>query len=63
MRIDPYLDLEKAWLHEHKSKVVTDAVHRDFPETRPMRIPFRAKISGFGRVPDGLSVVGDTDEI
>jgi hypothetical protein len=63
VRIDLDPNLEKAWMQERKSKMVTDAVHRGLPKTKLMRIPFRMEMSGFARIPGSLPIVGDIGEI
>jgi len=63
VRIDLDTNLEKAWIQERKSKMVTDAVHRGLPKTKLMRIPFRMEMSGFARIPGSLPIVGDIGEI
>ncbi|MBW1857196.1 MAG: hypothetical protein JRI42_02830 [Deltaproteobacteria bacterium] len=63
VRIDLDPNLEKAWMQERKSKMVTDAVHKGLPKTKLMRIPFRMEMSGFARIPGSLPIVGDIGEI
>jgi hypothetical protein len=63
VRIDLDPNLEKAWMQERKSKMVTDAVHRGLPKTKLMCIPFRMEMSGFARIPGSLPIVGDIGEI
>lgn len=63
VRIDLDTNLEKAWMHERKSKMVTEAVHKGLPKTKFMRIPFRMEMSGFARIPGSLPIVGDIGEI
>lgn len=63
VRIDLDPNLEKAWMRERKSKMVTDAVHKGLPKTKLMRIPFRMEMSGFARIPGSLPIVGDIGEI
>ena len=63
IRIDLDPNLEKAWMHERKSKIVTDAVHKGLPKTKLMRIPFRMEMSGFARIPGSLPILGDIGEI
>jgi len=63
VRIDLDPNLEKAWMQERKSKMVSDAVHRGIPKTKLMRIPFRMEMSGFARIPGSLPIVGDIGEI
>jgi len=63
VRIDLDPNLEKAWIQERKSKMVTDAVHRGLPKTKLMHIPFRMEMSGFARIPGSLPIVGDIGEI
>lgn len=63
VRIDLDPNLEKAWMQERKSRMVTDAVHRGLPKTKLMRIPFRMEMSGFARIPGSLPIVGDIGEI
>lgn len=63
VRIDLDPNLEKAWIQERKSKMVSDAVHRGLPKTKLMRIPFRMEMSGFARIPGSLPIVGDIGEI
>ena len=63
VRIDLDPNLEKAWMQERKSKMVSDAIHRGVPKTKLMRIPFRMEMSGFARIPSSLPIVGDIGEI
>jgi len=63
VRIDLDPNLEKAWMQERKSKMVTNAVHKGLPKTKLMRIPFRMEMSGFARIPGSLPIVGDIGEI
>jgi hypothetical protein len=63
VRIDLDPNLEKAWMKERRSKMVTDAVHKGLPKTKTMRIPFRMEMSGFARVPGSLPIIGDIGEI
>ena len=63
VRIDLDPNLEKAWMQERKSKMVTDAVHKGLPKTKLMGIPFRMEMSGFARIPGSLPIVGDIGEI
>ena len=63
VRIDLDPNLEKAWMQERKSKMVTDAVHKGLPKTKFMGIPFRMEMSGFARIPGSLPIVGDIGEI
>jgi hypothetical protein len=63
VRIDLDPNLEKAWMQERKSKMVTDAVHKGLPKTKFMRIPFRMEMSGFARIPGSLPIVSDIGEI
>ena len=63
VRIDLDKNLEKAWIQERKSKMVTDAIHRGLPKTKRMRIPFRMEMSGFARIPGSLPIVGDIGEV
>ena len=63
MRIDLDTHQEKAWRHERKSKMVSEAVHKGLPKTKFMRIPFRMEMSGFARIPGSLPIVGDIGEI
>jgi len=63
VRIDLDTNLERAWMQERKSKMVTDAVHKGLPKTKLMRIPFRMEMSGFARIPGSLPIVGDIGEI
>ena len=63
VRIDLDPNLEKAWMQERKSKMVTDAVHKGLPKTKLMRIPFRMEMSGFARIPGSLPIVGDIGEV
>lgn len=63
VRIDLDPNLEKAWMQERKSKIVTDAVHRGLPKTKLMGIPFRMEMSGFARIPGSLPIIGDIGEI
>ncbi len=63
VRIDLDPNLERAWMQERKSKMVTEAVHKGLPKTKLMRIPFRMEMSGFARIPGSLPIVGDIGEI
>jgi len=63
VRIDLDKNLEKAWIQERRSKMVTDAIHRGLPKTKRMRIPFRMEMSGFARIPGSLPIVGDIGEV
>ena len=63
VRIDLDPNLEKAWMHERRSKMVTDAVSKGLPKTKVMRIPFRMEMSGFARIPGSLPITGDIGEI
>jgi hypothetical protein len=63
VRIDLDPNLEKAWMNERRSKMVTDAVHKGLPKTKTMRIPFRMEMSGFARIPGSLPIIGDIGEI
>ena len=63
VRIDLDPNLDKAWMQERESKMVTDAVHKGLPKTKFLRIPFRMEMSGFARIPGSLPVVGDIGEI
>jgi hypothetical protein len=63
IRIDLDPNLEKAWMQERKSKIVTNAVHKGLPKTKVMRIPFRMEMSGFARIPGSLPIIGDIGEI
>ncbi|MBN1276867.1 MAG: hypothetical protein JXA35_05185 [Deltaproteobacteria bacterium] len=63
IRIDLDPNLERAWLRERKSGMVTDAVARGLPKTKLMRIPFRMEMSGFARLPGSLPIVGDIGEV
>jgi hypothetical protein len=63
VRIDLDPNLEKAWMQERKSKMVSEAVHRGVPKTKLMRIPFRMEMSGFARIPGSLPIVSDIGEI
>jgi hypothetical protein len=63
IRIDLDQNLEKAWLKENKSKIVSDAVDKGLPKTKLMGIPFRMEMSGFARIPGSLPVIGDIGEV
>jgi hypothetical protein len=63
IRIDLDPNLERAWTKERKSKMISEAVHRGLPKTKYMGIPFRMEMSGFGRIPGSLPVVGDIGEV
>jgi len=63
VRIDLDPNLEKAWMHERKAKMVTEAVHKGLPKSKYMKIPFRMEMSGFARIPGSLPIVGDIGEI
>ena len=63
IRIDLDPNLERAWTKERKSKMISEAVHKGLPKTKYMGIPFRMEMSGFGRIPGSLPVVGDIGEI
>ena len=63
VRIDLDPNLEKAWMEERRSKMVSEAVQKGLPKTKLMRIPFRMEMSGFARVPGSLPIVGDIGEI
>jgi hypothetical protein len=63
IRIDLDPNLEKAWTQEQKSKMISDAVHKGLPKTKLMGIPFRMEMSGFGRIPGSLPIVGDIGEV
>ncbi|MBN1832709.1 MAG: hypothetical protein JW896_11430 [Deltaproteobacteria bacterium] len=63
VRIDLDPNLDKAWMNEQKSKMVTNAVHKGLPKTKSMRIPFRMEMSGFARIPGSLPIIGDIGEI
>jgi len=63
VRIDLDPNLERAWMQERKSKMVTEAVHKGLPKTKLMQIPFRMEMSGFARIPGSLPIVGDIGEI
>lgn len=63
IRIDLDPNLEKAWVQERKSKMVSDAVDKGLPKTKLMGIPFRMEMSGFARIPGSLPVIGDIGEI
>jgi len=63
VRIDLDPNLERAWLRERKSGIVTDAVAKGLPKTKLMHIPFRMEMSGFARLPGSLPIVGDIGEI
>ena len=63
IRIDLDPNLEKAWLRERKSGMVSDAVAKGLPKTKLMRIPFRMEMSGFARLPGSLPIVGDIGEV
>jgi hypothetical protein len=63
VRIDLDPNLEKAWIKERKSKMVTDAVKRGFPKAKQMGLPFRMEMSGFARIPGSLPIVRDIGEI
>jgi hypothetical protein len=55
--------LEKAWVKERESKMVSDAVEKGLPKTKLMGIPFRMEMSGFARIPGSLPVIGDIGEV
>ena len=63
VRIDLDKNLEKAWIQEHRSKMVSDAIHRGLPKTKRMHIPFRMEMSGFARIPGSLPIVADIGEV
>ncbi len=63
IRIDLDPNLERAWTKERRSKMISEAVHKGLPKTKYMGIPFRMEMSGFGRIPGSLPVVGDIGEI
>jgi hypothetical protein len=63
VRIDLDPNLEKAWMEERRSKMVSEAVQKGLPKTKLMRIPFRMEMSGFARIPGSLPIVGDIGEI
>jgi hypothetical protein len=63
IRIDLDPNLEKAWVGERRSRLVTDAVQKGLPKTKVARIPFRMEMSGFARAPGSLPIVGDIGEI
>jgi hypothetical protein len=63
IRIDLDPNLERAWTKERKSRMISEAVHKGLPKTKYMGIPFRMEMSGFGRIPGSLPVVGDIGEI
>jgi len=63
IRIDLDPNLERAWAKERKSKMISEAVHKGLPKTKYMGIPFRMEMSGFGRIPGSLPIVGDIGEI
>jgi len=63
IRIDLDPNLERAWTKERKSKMISEAVHKGLPKTKYMGIPFRMEMSGFGRIPGSLPIVGDIGEI
>jgi len=63
IRIDLDPNLEKAWVQERKSKMVSDAVDKGLPKTKLMGIPFRMEMSGFARISGSLPVIGDIGEI
>ena len=63
IRVDLDPNLERAWTKERKSKMISEAVHKGLPKTKYMGIPFRMEMSGFGRIPGSLPVVGDIGEI
>ena len=63
LRIDLDPNLEKAWMEERKSGMVSEAVHKGLPKTKSMRIPFRMEMSGFARIPGSLPILGDIGEI
>jgi hypothetical protein len=63
IRIDLDPNLERAWSKERKSKMISEAVHKGLPKTKHMGIPFRMEMSGFGRIPGSLPIVGDIGEI
>ncbi len=59
VRIDLDPNLEKAWVKEKKSRMVSDAVEKGLPKTKLMGIPFRMEMSGFARIPGSVPVIGD----
>ena len=63
IRIDLDSNLEKAWISERKSSMVTEAVAKGLPKTKSLNIPFRMEMSGFARIPGSLPLVGDVGEI
>jgi hypothetical protein len=63
VRIDLDSNLEKAWMRERDSSMVSDAVQKGLPKTKFLRIPFRMEMSGFARIPGSLPIVGDIGEI
>ncbi len=63
IRIDLDENLEKAWISERKSSMVTEAVAKGLPKTKSLKIPFRMEMSGFARIPGSLPIVGDVGEI
>jgi hypothetical protein len=63
IRIDLDPNLEKAWVKERESKMVSDAVEKGLPKTKLMGIPFRMEMSGFARIPGSLPVIGDIGEV
>jgi len=63
VRFDLDSNLDKAWVQERTSKMVSDAVHRGLPKTKYTGIPFRMEMSGFARIPGSLPVIGDIGEI
>jgi len=62
VRFDLDKNVEKAWIQERKSKMVSDAVHKGLPKTKSLRIPFRMEMSGFARIPGSLPIIGDIGE-
>jgi len=63
IRIDLDPNLEKAWLRERDSGIVSDSVDKGLPKTKVMGVPFRMEMSGFARLPGSLPIVGDIGEI
>jgi hypothetical protein len=60
MDLDP--NLEKAWIKERKTRMVSTAVQKGLPKTIFMKFPFRMEMSGFARLPGSLPIVGDIGE-
>jgi hypothetical protein len=63
IRIDLDPNLEKAWLNEQESSMVSTAVHKGLPKTKTMGIPFRMEMSGFSRIPGSIPIVADIGEV